>query len=100
MGDVVFDTIFPGWYPGRPPHLHISLQLQDARRVTTQLYFDDALARRVYALPAYTTRGPHDTSNDEDRVSRQGPGPGPDPLLMRVEDASGGLLARYTLGVA
>ncbi|HEX5932004.1 MAG TPA: protocatechuate dioxygenase [Methyloceanibacter sp.] len=38
-GAVRFDTIYPGWYPGRTPHIHFKVILDDKDLVTDQLYF-------------------------------------------------------------
>ena len=37
-GAVRFRTIYPGWYTGRTPHVHVKLRV-GAKAVTTQLYF-------------------------------------------------------------
>ena len=33
-------TIYPGWYSGRTPHVHLKLRV-GAKATTTQLYFPD-----------------------------------------------------------
>ncbi|HYD39150.1 MAG TPA: intradiol ring-cleavage dioxygenase, partial [Allosphingosinicella sp.] len=49
-GVVAFDTLYPGWYPGRAPHVHFKAWLPEGRgEVTSQLYFPDALSDAVYA---------------------------------------------------
>lgn len=52
-GAVEFLTIYPGWYPGRTPHIHAKVHLDRRTMLTTQLYFDDAISERVYARPPY-----------------------------------------------
>jgi protocatechuate 3,4-dioxygenase beta subunit len=41
-----FETIRPGRYPGRTPHLHIKVQRPRGRVLTTQLYFPDEPGNR------------------------------------------------------
>src|SRR3954451_16414600 len=40
-GLCAFDTIYPGWYPGRTIHIHLIAHLGESRSVTTQLFFSD-----------------------------------------------------------
>jgi protocatechuate 3,4-dioxygenase beta subunit len=40
-GQVRFATIYPGWYPGRTPHIHFKVLLDAKSLVTGQLYFPD-----------------------------------------------------------
>src|SRR6187200_1647381 len=48
-GQVRFATIYPGWYPGRTPHIHFKVFLNATSLVTGQLYFPDDLSARIYA---------------------------------------------------
>jgi len=60
-GSVEFRTIYPGWYPGRTPHIHVKVHLDDSTALTTQLYFDEATSERVYANAPYR-QGRHQTN--------------------------------------
>ena len=40
-GAFQLETIRPGHYPGRTPHIHVTLQGETTRPLTTQLYFPD-----------------------------------------------------------
>jgi len=51
-GAVRFRTIYPGWYSGRTPHVHLKLRV-GAKAVTTQLYFPDEVTNAVYARAPY-----------------------------------------------
>lgn len=76
------------------------MALLDANRlVTTQLYFDDALSDRVYELEPYAARGPRDTTNAADGVSRSGSPDGTAPLLLDVVTEGDGYAGSYVLGV-
>jgi protocatechuate 3,4-dioxygenase beta subunit len=47
-GRVEFRTIFPGWYTGRVPHLHLRATTLEGQQVTTQFYFEPELHDRLY----------------------------------------------------
>lgn len=100
LGAVVFETIYPGWYPGRTPHLHLLALLDANRLITTQLYFDDALTDRVYQLAPYAARGLRDTTNAEDNVSRFGGAPGTAPLQIELVENGDGYSGSFVIGVA
>lgn len=67
-GVVEFETIYPGWYPGRTPHIHVKVHLAAQTVLTTQLYFEDALSDRVYAAQPYAARGRRDEGNASDGI--------------------------------
>lgn len=68
-GQVTFKTVYPGWYPGRTPHIHLKVFLDDRTLVTGQAYFDDALSARVYKDHApYNARAGADTTNAKDFI--------------------------------
>jgi protocatechuate 3,4-dioxygenase beta subunit len=72
-GIAEFETIYPGWYPGRTPHIHFKVFVDSATLLTGQLFFPDEVSRKVYATVApYTDRsnGP-DTPNDRDGIARR-----------------------------
>ena len=65
-GAVRFRTIYPGWYTGRTPHVHVKLRV-GAKAVTTQLYFPDEVTNAVYARAPYDQHPNRDTTNATDR---------------------------------
>ena len=69
-GAVRFNTIYPGWYPGRTPHIHFKVILDDKDMVTGQLYFPDVISERIYAtLSPYRERKvERDTFNAHDFI--------------------------------
>jgi protocatechuate 3,4-dioxygenase beta subunit len=68
-GRVDFDTVFPGWYPGRTVHVHVTVREGDQEYLTTQLFFDDALSDAIFAgHPDYAGRPARDTTNRSDLV--------------------------------
>jgi protocatechuate 3,4-dioxygenase beta subunit len=60
-GQVVFTTIYPGWYPGRITHIHFQVYLNNNRAVpasaTSQIAFPQASTAAVYDSPLYAVRG-------------------------------------------
>ncbi|MEP7061705.1 MAG: intradiol ring-cleavage dioxygenase [Betaproteobacteria bacterium] len=71
-----FMTIFPGWYPGRAVHVHFKIRSIDpagrGQEFTSQLYFDDALNRRVFATGPYAARRAGWMRNSDDGIYRSG----------------------------
>jgi protocatechuate 3,4-dioxygenase beta subunit len=73
-GSVRFDTIYPGWYPGRTPHIHFKVILDDKVRVTGQLYFPDTVSERIYAAysPYRERKQERETVNANDFIFSRG----------------------------
>jgi len=72
-GDATFTTIFPGWYPGRTPHIHVKVFLDKRTLVTGQIYFPDELSAKIYsAAQPYAKRPIADTTNATDFIYRSG----------------------------
>jgi protocatechuate 3,4-dioxygenase beta subunit len=49
QGKVEFDTVFPGWYPGRICHIHFQVYVSTAYRAISQLTFPVAVKNALYA---------------------------------------------------
>lgn len=64
-GKVSFITIFPGWYPGRAPHIHVEVSFDGAVR-DTQIAFPKDICDLVYATAGYN--GTANTQNASDNV--------------------------------
>jgi protocatechuate 3,4-dioxygenase beta subunit len=79
-GTVAFETIYPGWYPGRTVHIHFKLRSiapagPAARRgleFTSQIYFDDTLTARIHAQAPYTAKGIGRIRNQDDGIFLDG----------------------------
>jgi protocatechuate 3,4-dioxygenase beta subunit len=60
MGIASFTTLYPGWYAGRPIHVHLMARLKGqtmTRLITTQLYFAADFTVDVHSTePAYMAR--------------------------------------------
>ncbi len=97
-GFVTFTTIYPGWYPGRAPHIHLKVLVGAREAATTQLFFAKALSNEVYATVPYAARDLPETTNDNDGVLRASNGAsGAWPKVSRAGDRLTGTL---TIGVA
>jgi len=95
-GLVEFVTVYPGWYPGRTPHIHIMVLLAGAPQgqaslLTTQLYFPEAITDAVYALAPYAARGPRSTTNASDGVGV------PSALIGAVEETEQGFSTSFRM---
>lgn len=97
-GVVEFQTIYPGWYPGRTTHIHFKVFLDQANVLTGQIFFPDDLSNQVYSTVApYNERGEErDTFNDGDRIAQQAT----QASVASVEEGSDGYLAQLIIGVA
>ncbi len=51
-GWVEFNTIFPGWYEGRVPHIHFKIFIGEQEHLTAQFYFDPEFQNSVYTSVA------------------------------------------------
>jgi protocatechuate 3,4-dioxygenase beta subunit len=98
-GRVAFTTVYPGWYPGRTPHIHVKIFLGTTRLATAQVYFPDEFSARIYTTyEPYSRRSVPDTTNDEDAIFRDGERDGGGTVLTVSEDA-GAITAALLIGV-
>jgi protocatechuate 3,4-dioxygenase beta subunit len=64
-GNASFISIYPGWYPGRAPHLHLEIKSNSGQSLlVTQTAFPEDISNTVYATSGYN--GNFDTSNSAD----------------------------------
>lgn len=98
-GSAQFLTIFPGWYGGRAVHMHFKIRsaqtLASRYAFTSQLYFDDALTERVFAMEPYASRGRRWMRNGDDGIFRAG---GQQLLLAAAPDGIG-YSASFAIGL-
>jgi protocatechuate 3,4-dioxygenase beta subunit len=71
-GVALFKTIYPGWYPGRTVHIHVTVHISGNVVHTGQLYFPDALTDIVYKRSPYRRRPSRTTRNAADSIYRNG----------------------------
>lgn len=64
-GKVSFISIYPGWYPGRAPHIHVEvLRSTGESLLVTQIAFPEDTSKSVYQTTNYN--GEFDTKNKKD----------------------------------
>lgn len=98
-GRVSFDTIYPGWYPGRTVHIHFKVRTSPSaargEEFTSQLYFDDAVTDIVHAAADYAANGQRSTRNENDRIFRKGG----EELMLRLHRIENGYEADFDIGL-
>lgn len=97
-GRVRFDTVFPGWYRGRTPHIHLKVHVGGEEVHTGQLFMGERVTRAVYRSRYYASRGQADTSHAEDMIY----GDGGARSTLRIRRRGGGrkgYVGRLELGV-
>jgi protocatechuate 3,4-dioxygenase beta subunit len=68
-GHVSFLSIYPGWYHGRAPHVHLEIFDNAGKSLlVTQVAFPENISNKVYSSPLYAARGDADTPNNRDNV--------------------------------
>jgi protocatechuate 3,4-dioxygenase beta subunit len=67
-GQVTFQTIYPGWYALRTPHIHLKIFEGENCNTTTQLYLPENLNQDLYRRADYARKGTQDTFNNTDPV--------------------------------
>lgn len=71
-GNLVFLTIYPGWYMGRATHIHVKVYLGGIAVKTTQIAFPEDVTAEVYASGVYAAKGQSPTRNASDNVFSDG----------------------------
>jgi protocatechuate 3,4-dioxygenase beta subunit len=97
-GAARFDTIYPGWYPGRTPHIHFKVILDDKDLVTGQLYFPDSVSDNVYATysPYRERKQERETVNANDFVFIEQRGAD---TVADIEETGGSYRASLIVGI-
>ena len=95
-GRVSFASIWPGWYEGRTPHMHLKVFLDARTALTAQLFVPDALSEWLYEnVPAYRRPRRRDTFNRQDGIALQGG----EAMVAAVKELNDGYELALTLGV-
>ena len=97
QGVATFNTIYPGWYEGRTPHVHLKAWLPDGREMISQLYFPDDLSDAVYREGAYAGHGGERMRNGDDGIFRRAGGEVP---MAQVAAAPGGYDGAIVIALA
>jgi len=99
-GRVRFLTIYPGWYRGRTPHIHLKVHVGGSVVHTGQLFFDEKTTAAVYRHAPYKAHGQPDTSHAEDMIYAQAGRSRATLKLARRSKGRKGYRGAITLGVA
>jgi protocatechuate 3,4-dioxygenase beta subunit len=94
-GMAQFDTIYPGWYPGRTVHIHFKVRTGKLE-FTSQLFFDDALSDSILGDTPYAGRGARKVRNADDWIYRHARAQS---LVLKPEHTAQGLVAQLRLGL-
>lgn len=92
-GLVSFTSIFPGWYSGRAPHIHVHIYNSSGKSLlVTQIAFPYDISNGVYttAQSYGYTKGSQDTKNEKDNVFSDG-------FTTELATVAGSLSGGYTL---
>jgi len=90
-GRVSFLSIYPGWYHGRAPHIHIEIFDKAGKSLlVTQVAFPEDVSGKVYSSSLYASRGKADTPNNRDNVFA-------DSLSEQMATVTGNTTDGYTL---
>jgi protocatechuate 3,4-dioxygenase beta subunit len=92
QGLVEFVTVYPGWYQGRTPHIHVKIRLDRRAVLTTQLFFDDELSARVFRDRRYARDGAQQVDNAGDGIFDES-------LVVSTRRRSGALVGAMTFDV-
>jgi protocatechuate 3,4-dioxygenase beta subunit len=101
LGKASFLTVFPGWYPGRTPHIHLKAHIGQDRVVHTgQLFFNEAVTAAVYKQAPYSSHGQYDTPHARDMIYAQAGGARAVVRLTKRARGLRGYVGRIVVGVA
>ena len=91
-GVAEFTTVFPGWYPGRAPHIHVHVYNATGKSLlVTQIAFPTDVCDTVYTTAtSFYTKGKQNTSNKGDGIFA-------DSLASELASVSGSISSGYTL---
>ena len=99
-GRASFLTVFPGWYTGRTPHIHLKVHVGGDVVHTGQVFFNERVTAAVYRQAPYRSHGQYDTSHAEDTIFAQA---GRSRAVLKLTRRGGGrpgYRGAITLGVA
>jgi protocatechuate 3,4-dioxygenase beta subunit len=93
LGQVIFTSIYPGWYTGRVTHIHAEAYFNGVLQRTSQFAFPDSLNTTVYTTSSfYTPHGTNSIVNSTDNVFSDG-------ATTEMLTVSGSVAAGYAASV-
>ena len=99
-GRARFLTIYPGWYRGRTPHIHLKVHVGGSVVHTGQVFFDEKTTAAVYRHSPYKSHGQPDTSHAADMIYAQAGRSRATLKLAKRGNGRKGYRGSITLGVA
>ncbi|RWS19804.1 intradiol ring-cleavage dioxygenase-like protein, partial [Leptotrombidium deliense] len=95
-GIACFQTIYPGWYPGRTPHIHVEVQIDQNYVYISQLFYSDRQSNDIYRTSPYNQHtGSGRTYNRQDQYYNEVQGT----TQMNAIPYGTGLYSAITLGI-
>ncbi len=98
-GKAEFLTIFPGWYRGRTPHIHMKVGVGGNVVHTGQVFFNEKITTTVYKTGVYASRGLYDTPHASDNIYSQAGGSTAELKLTRRTGGLKGYVGTIAVGV-
>jgi protocatechuate 3,4-dioxygenase beta subunit len=96
-GEVVFTTIYPGWYQGRATHIHLEVSIGGVSRKVTQIAFPEGVNADVHRTGVYASRGTNPTTNSRDGIFADSLA---SEIVTPTGDPASGYAALFQVGVA
>jgi protocatechuate 3,4-dioxygenase beta subunit len=97
-GRVAFNTIYPGWYPGRATHIHFRVYLALDLQATSQLAFPNSVTSDIYSSSLYVAKGQNPTTPTNDGIFSDGVAY--QMATVTLNATTGGYDAELTVGIA
>jgi hypothetical protein len=94
-GVATFQTVYPGWYPGRAVHIHVKVHLGGNVVHTGKLFFNDSFTDAVYKRTPYSKRPNRPTRNANDSIYVNGGSKS----VLKVQRKGTGYTGAVTMGV-
>jgi protocatechuate 3,4-dioxygenase beta subunit len=99
-GKAEFLTVFPGWYHGRTPHIHMKVHVGGRVIHIGQVFFNERITAAVYRTSPYRSRGQADTPHASDSIYGQAGGASAVLKLSKRGKGLKGYTGRIVVGVA
>ncbi|MBL4625057.1 MAG: hypothetical protein JKY42_07955 [Flavobacteriales bacterium] len=70
-GNVQFNTILPGWYDPRMPHVHFKVIINESEAIASELFFEEEYYNKIFtSTEPYLKYGKSPYGNSNDKVIR------------------------------
>jgi protocatechuate 3,4-dioxygenase beta subunit len=96
-GEVVFTTIYPGWYQGRATHIHLEVTMNGSSIKATQIAFPETVNAAVHGSGVYASRGQNPIANASDGIFADSLS---SELVTPTGDPSSGYAATFQVAVS